>query len=77
MIEGDYADIVNSSADRGAGAITAAEFLHRFTGDVPWAHLDIAGTAYDNGSPTRPRAAPAGASACSSSWPEANRPRRT
>ena len=51
MIEGRYADIVNSPADRGAGAITAAEFLQRFVGDVPWAHLDIAGTAYDNGKP--------------------------
>ena len=26
---------------------TAGEFLHHFAGDVPWAHLDIAGTAYD------------------------------
>jgi leucyl aminopeptidase len=51
MIEGRYADIVNSTADRSAGPITAAEFLHRFAGDVPWAHLDIAGTAYDNGKP--------------------------
>ena len=35
--------------DRGrkAGSITAAEFLKRFVGDVPWAHLDIAGTAWD------------------------------
>ena len=55
MIEGRYADIVNSTADRGAGAITAAEFLHRFVGDVPWAHLDIAGTAYDNGKPYAPK----------------------
>ena len=48
MIKGRYADIVNSTAERGAGGITAAQFLKRFTGDVPWAHLDIAGTAYDN-----------------------------
>ena len=34
---------------RKAGPITAAPFLPRFTGDVPWAHLDIAGTAWDNG----------------------------
>ena len=46
-IEGRYADIVNSPAERGAGSATAAEFLKRFVGDVPWAHLDIAGTAYD------------------------------
>ena len=55
MIEGRYADIVNSTTDRGAGASTAAEFLHRFTGDVPWAHLDIAGAAYDNGRPYTPK----------------------
>jgi leucyl aminopeptidase len=47
MIKGDFADIVNSTTDRSATAITAAEFLHRFAGNVPWAHLDIAGTAYD------------------------------
>ena len=29
--------------------MTAAEFLKRFVGDVPWAHLDIAGTAWDTG----------------------------
>ena len=50
-IEGRYGDIVNSPADRGAGSATAAEFLKRFVGDVPWAHLDIAGTAYDLGRP--------------------------
>jgi len=55
MIEGRYADIVNSTAERSAGAATAAEFLHRFTGDVPWAHLDIAGAAYDNGKPYTPK----------------------
>ena len=56
--------------DRGGGAITAAEFLHRFAGDVPWAHLDIAGTALRRrAAPTRPRAARAGACACSSSSP--------
>ena len=37
------------------GASTAAEFLHRFAGDVPWAHLDIAGAAYDNGKPYTPK----------------------
>ena len=47
MIEGRYGDIVNSTAERLAGSITAAEFLHRFAGDVPWGHIDIAGTAWD------------------------------
>ena len=55
-IEGRYGDIVNSPADRGAGSITAAEFLHRFVGEVPWGHLDIAGTAYDGGKPYAPKA---------------------
>jgi leucyl aminopeptidase len=49
MIKGRYADIVNSTAKREAMSITAAEFLHRFTGGVPWAHLDIAGVSWDRG----------------------------
>ena len=40
-------DIVNAVEDRKAGSIVAAEFLKRFTDDVPWAHVDIAGTAWD------------------------------
>ncbi|ADB53055.1 leucyl aminopeptidase [Conexibacter woesei] len=48
-IKGRYADIVNSTENRRAASITAAEFLQRFVGDVPWAHLDIAGTANDTG----------------------------
>jgi leucyl aminopeptidase len=32
-------------------SITAGEFLHRFTGDVPWVHLDIAGVSWDRGKP--------------------------
>ena len=51
QIKGAYADIVNSAEDRKAGPIQAAEFLKRFAGDVPWAHLDIAGTAWDTGRP--------------------------
>jgi leucyl aminopeptidase len=50
-IKGRYADIVNSVEDRKALSIVAAEFLRRFTGDVPWAHVDIAGVAWDNGKP--------------------------
>jgi leucyl aminopeptidase len=48
-IKGAYGDINNAPEDRKAGSIVAAEFLHRFAGDVPWAHLDIAGTAWDLG----------------------------
>ena len=51
MVDGRYADLVNSTEARKAGAITAAQFLARFTGDVPWAHLDIAGVADDAGRP--------------------------
>jgi leucyl aminopeptidase len=50
-LESRYADIVNAVENRKAGSIMAAEFLHRFTGDVPWAHVDIAGTAWDTGKP--------------------------
>jgi leucyl aminopeptidase len=39
------ADLMNVGG-RSAGTITAAIFLSEFVGDVPWAHLDIAGTAY-------------------------------
>ncbi len=45
LIESKFADIRNSTG-RGAGSITAAQFLQRFVNDVPWAHLDIAGTAF-------------------------------
>jgi leucyl aminopeptidase len=46
QIKSKVADIKNTGG-RPAGSITAAEYLHRFVGDVPWAHLDIAGTAWD------------------------------
>ena len=36
----------NIGANGGAGSITAAQFLKRFTNKVPWAHLDIAGVAW-------------------------------
>ncbi len=45
IIESKFADIRNS-AGRAGGAILAAQFLQRFVNDVPWAHLDIAGTAF-------------------------------
>jgi leucyl aminopeptidase len=41
----EIADMVNSGG-REAGAIKAALFLQEFVGDVPWAHLDIAGPAF-------------------------------
>ncbi len=48
-VKGRYADLDNAPEDRKAGTIVGAEFLHRFAGDVPWVHLDIAGTAWDLG----------------------------
>ena len=45
QIKSDIADIVNSGG-RPGGACTAAIFLKEFAGDMPWAHLDIAGTAW-------------------------------
>ncbi len=47
MVKGRYADITNLTERREASSITGAEFLHHFVGEVPWVHLDIAGTAYD------------------------------
>jgi leucyl aminopeptidase len=49
LVKGAFADINNAPAGRLAGASTAAEFLHRFAGETPWVHLDIAGTAWNLG----------------------------
>ena len=43
-----FADVANI-AGRAAGAVTAAKFLQSFAGKFPWAHLDIAGTAWRSG----------------------------
>ncbi len=45
QLKSDVADLKNVGG-RPAGTITAACFLSEFAGSVPWAHLDIAGTAY-------------------------------
>ncbi|UTI66492.1 leucyl aminopeptidase [Paraconexibacter antarcticus] len=50
-VKGRFADLTNSPEDRKAHPISGAEFLHRFVGDVPWAHLDIAGVGWDLGKP--------------------------
>ena len=44
IIDSKFADVKNSGG-RWAGAITGAQFIQRFVGKTPWAHLDIAGTA--------------------------------
>jgi leucyl aminopeptidase len=55
MINSDIADMKNIGG-RGAGSITAAQFLQRFTNGVPWAHLDIAGVTWSGKSkPTVPK----------------------
>lgn len=46
QIKSVYADVANLGTPPGAGTITAAAFLERFVGKVPWAHLDIAGVAW-------------------------------
>lgn len=46
MIKSDYADIKNTGPGRVAGTITAAAFLANAVGNIPWAHFDIAGTAW-------------------------------
>jgi leucyl aminopeptidase len=51
LIKGRYADLINSSEGRKAQSITAAALLQKFAGDVPWAHLDIAGVADALGRP--------------------------
>jgi leucyl aminopeptidase len=50
QIKSDIADLKNTGG-RPGGSLTAAAFLKNFVADVPWIHLDIAGTAYlDNAS---------------------------
>jgi leucyl aminopeptidase len=51
LVEGTYADLDNAPAGRKASSITAAHFLENFVGDVPWVHMDIAGTAWELGRP--------------------------
>ena len=55
-LDDDYADGLKSNfadmgnvAGRAGGSITAAKFLQKYVGDLPWAHLDIAGTAWKGG----------------------------
>lgn len=47
-LKSNFADFGNIGG-RPAGSITAAKFLQAFAGDAPWAHLDIAGTAWKGG----------------------------
>ena len=48
-LKSNFADVANIGAPGKAGAVTAACFLARFASAYPWAHLDIAGTAWKSG----------------------------
>jgi len=48
FIKGSFADIQNIGSGKGGGSITGAWFIREFTGDTPWIHLDIAGTAWND-----------------------------
>jgi leucyl aminopeptidase len=57
QLKSDIADFMNTGG-RPAGAITAAMFLKEFTGGLPWAHFDVAGTAWaDDAKPYQPKGA--------------------
>jgi leucyl aminopeptidase len=47
MIDSKFADMKNTGG-RFGGSITAAQFIQRFVGKTPWAHLDIAGTGFSS-----------------------------
>jgi leucyl aminopeptidase len=49
LVAGKYADLDNAPEARKAGTIMGASFLQNFVGETPWAHLDIAGSAWDLG----------------------------
>ena len=59
QLKSDFADLKNVGG-RPAGTITAACFLSEFVGSAPWAHLDIAGTAYGKTKKPYLRNGPAG-----------------
>ncbi len=74
MINCDIADMQNVGEGREAGSTTAAQFLQRFVNDVPWAHLDIAGVAWQNkpSSPLAPKGAVGWGVRLLSDWVETN-----
>ncbi|HLD76025.1 MAG TPA: hypothetical protein VI874_03330, partial [Candidatus Norongarragalinales archaeon] len=48
QVKGDFGEVKNIGHPKGyAGASTGAAFLKQFVGDTPWAHVDIAGTAWN------------------------------
>jgi leucyl aminopeptidase len=57
LVKGTYGDLDNAPEGRKAGTIVGAAFLSNFVGETPWAHLDIAGSAWDLGRPYAPKGA--------------------
>ena len=51
MTKSKYAQLTNRPEPRAGLASSAAEFLHHFAGDVPWAHIDMAGVGSDRKRP--------------------------
>ncbi len=47
-LESDIADIANCAEERLAGTANASKFLEQFVNDLPWVHIDIAGTSHSN-----------------------------
>jgi leucyl aminopeptidase len=47
LIKGRYGDLDNAPEGRKAGTIVGGAFLSNFVGETPWAHLDIAGSAWE------------------------------
>ena len=57
LFKSEIADFGNTGG-RAGGAITAALFIKEFTGDLPWVHMDIAGTAWaEHATPYQPKGA--------------------
>jgi leucyl aminopeptidase len=48
VLKSEIADVRNVGSGRQAGSIAAGIFLREFTNDLPWAHLDIAGTVWND-----------------------------
>jgi leucyl aminopeptidase len=57
LIKGAYGDFDNAPEGRKAGTIVGATFLSNFVADVPWVHLDIAGSAWELGRAYAPKGA--------------------
>jgi len=57
LIKGRYGDLNNAPEERKAGTIVGGAFLSNFVGETSWAHLDIAGSAWDLGRAYAPKSA--------------------